>query len=229
MSREAHPSSAFTVIQRDRIKLLQARLIKRQAHSTACLPSGKVSAWPGRGTLGQAMVKLSAMTSATTTLGAPALGALMIPMAAPGAMPLGATMIATTASGMAALRSTRTLVTSTSLWPPRATETLEPNACLRATTTTLCRLAAFLPHLDHVLRRPRLATACLWPPRATQTLESTTSLRATTASLCGFAAFLPHLNHLLRRACLTTAAAGAGSSTLPRLERALFHLGDAIV
>lgn len=129
------------------------------------------------------MVKLSAMTSATTTLGAPALGALMIPMAAPGAMPLGATMIATSASGMAALRSTRTLVTSTSLWPPRATETF----------------------------------------------ESTTSLRATTASLCGFAAFLPYLNHLLRRACLTTAAAGAGSSTLPRLERALFHLGDTIV
>ena len=138
----------------------------------------------------------------------------MIPMAAPGAMPLGATMIATSASGMAAHRSTRTLVTSTSLWPPRATETLEPTACLRATTTSLCRLAAFLPHLNHLLRRPRLAT---------------TSLRATTASLCGFAAFLPYLNHLLRRACLPTPAAGAGSSTLPRLERALFHLGDAIV
>ena len=160
------------------------------------------------------MVKLSAMPPATNTLGVFALRARMI---------------SASATSLSALRSTRTLVTSTSLWPPRAIETLEPTACLRATTTTLCRLAAFLPHLDHVLRRPRLATTSLWPPRATETFESTTSLRATTASLCGFSAFLPYLNHLLRRACLTTPAAGAGSSTLPRLERALFHLGDAIV
>ena len=132
----------------------------------------------------------------------------MIPMAAPGAMPLGATMIATSASGMAALRSTRTLVTSTSLWPPRATETLEPTACLRATTTSLCRLAAFLPHLNHVLWR-----ACV-----TATTPGTSH------------PLLHHFTHEIRWATLwATAATEAGSSTLPRLERALFHLRDALI
>lgn len=148
------------------------------------------------------------MTAASTPLGVSALRATMIPMTAPRTVPLGAAMISASATNVGSLRTAWALVTTTSLRTPRATESLESNPSLRTTTTALCGFAAFLPHLNHVLWR-----ACL----TATTMGASHSL-------------LHHLTYKLRRTTLrATAAAGAGSSTLPRLERALFHLGDAIV
>ena len=148
------------------------------------------------------------MTAASTPLGVSALRATMIPMTAPRTVPLGAAMISASATNVGSLRTAWALVTTTSLRTPRATESLESNPSLRTTTTALCGFAAFLPHLNHVLWR-----ACL----TATTMGASHSL-------------LHHLTYKLRRTTLrATAAAGAGSSTLPRLERALFHLGNAIV
>ena len=151
--------------------------------------------------------KLSAMPAALAPAGTPALGAAMIPVSAPGARALRATVISASSAGVCAFRAARAVVATASLRPPWAAQALEPATRLWPAPPGLGGFAAFLPHLEHMLRRPGLAP---------------TALR-------GGHALFHHLAGELRRAALwSTALAALGHSTFLGCHCPFFHGGNSV-